>query len=222
MKMFSQFLIVISVILILFGLSQLGDDKEFEKNYSSSSSSSSVNNYIFNSKLSAFVDIADGYVSVVRTRVNEGKKLKLFNDDTLYMIPVGNKTDSCYKTEYGGKSPFSDTWKYAFVGVIFDSTTFNYKYFAVFEDDEKYGIPFVSQNDLYTKANEIVFIHYDEQIKNGNYMTKDFSNYLAEIYTKKENIKHIITDDEKEIFKSNYISSKIDKIVYVMECSYSN
>lgn len=106
----------------------------------------SVTTYIQNSRKSAYVDTAAAYVEAVRTKVNEGKDLRLFSTSTLYLIPVGDKTKdasghSCVSVESGGQSPFSDTWNYAYVGVTYDGKGYNY--FFVGEDGAGQGIAFL-------------------------------------------------------------------------------
>ncbi len=106
----------------------------------------SVTTYIQNSRKSAYVDTAAAYVEAVRTKVNEGKALQLFETDALYLIPVGDKMKeagghSCVSVESGGQSPFSDTWDYAYVGVTYDGKGYNY--YFVGQDGAGQGLAFM-------------------------------------------------------------------------------
>ena len=126
----------------------------------------SVTTYIQNSRKSAFVDTADAYISAVRTKVNEGKDLKLFATKTLYLIPVGNDSSiSCVSTESGGKSPFSDTWDYAYVGVVYNGT--GYDYYFVGQDGAKQGIAFTSDDTLAKNGNDLLYSSTKESSTDG-------------------------------------------------------
>ena len=107
----------------------------------------SVTTYIQNSRKSAFVDTASAYIDAVRTRVNEGKELKFFGTNTMYLVPVGHESGkSCVSVESGGQSPFSDTWNYAFVGVVYDGK--GYDYYFIGEDGSTQGLALITQDVL--------------------------------------------------------------------------
>ena len=107
----------------------------------------SVTTYIQNSRKSAYVDTASAYIDAVRTKVNEAKDLKFFDTNTMYLVPVGHEANkSCVSTESGGKSPFSDSWNYAFVGVVYRGD--GYDYYFIGEDGATQGLELISQNDL--------------------------------------------------------------------------
>ena len=97
--------------------------------------------YINNSKKMSYIDALEAYISSCRTKINEAREYKFFNSDTVWFIPV-----SCFKQEYGGKSPFSDTWKYAYVGVSYSGN--GYTYYTAALDGAGYGVNLLSQSDF--------------------------------------------------------------------------
>ena len=128
---------------------------------SGSSPVDSVNDYILNSRKSAYIDTLLGYIDGVMRDVNTAKTLKFYDTDVLYLVPVGfDKNYSCKILESGGKSPFSDEWNFLYVGVTYDGKGYNY--YAVGEDKSVYGIEFLNRktivdygvNYLYTKSKE--------------------------------------------------------------------
>ena len=125
----------------------------------------SVTTYIQNSRKSAFVDTASAYIDAVRAKVNEGEDLKLFATKTLYLIPVGNTSISCVSVESGGKSPFSDTWEYAYVGVVYNGK--GYDYYFVGQDGAKQGIAFVSDDTLSKHGNDLIYSSTKESTTDG-------------------------------------------------------
>ena len=125
----------------------------------------SVTTYIQNSRKSAYVDTADAYIAAVRTKVNEGKDLKLFNPDVLYMIPVNqDAAKSCVSVESGGQSPYNDTWNYAYVGVKYHQTAGSdpgYTYYFIGEDASGQGIYFMSQKAMSDSGTDAVYSSRD-------------------------------------------------------------
>ena len=116
----------------------------------------SVTTYIQNSRKSAYVDSAVAYVDAIRNKVNEADKIKFYSTETLYLIPVGNDaTKSCVSVETGGQSPFSDTWTYAYVGVTYTGSGYNY--FFVGEDGAKQGLPFLEQKELADEGTDKIY-----------------------------------------------------------------
>ncbi len=115
----------------------------------------SVTQYISNSRKSAFAQSASGYIDDTRNMVNQATKVQLFDVNTLYLIPVGHEDGkSCVAVEKGGRSPFSDTWEYAYVGVTYNGK--NYNYYFVAKDGSNQGINFVSQKDLADNLGDLV------------------------------------------------------------------
>ncbi len=116
----------------------------------------SVTTYIQNSRKSAWVDTAVAYAKAVVNKVNEGGKLQFFTENTLYMVPVGHiSKQSCVSVESGGQSPFSNTWAYAYVGVVYNGT--GYDYYFIGEDGAGQGIYFVTQAYLNEKGTDAMY-----------------------------------------------------------------
>lgn len=187
-----------------------------------------VTSYIQNSRKSAYVDTASAYIDAVRTKVNEGKGLRLYSTNTLYMIPVGHdKAKSCVSVESGGQSPFNDEWKYAYVGVTYDGE--GYSYYAFMEDKSGQGLPMIGQNKLADEGTDWLYSSYASTLKSGKEgITKAFSNDEATKYGTKVNSTATSTD-EKEAFEVALEKTTSDStttygktnIVYVgSDCEY--
>ena len=115
----------------------------------------SVTEYISSSRKSAFADSAVSYIDGTRTMVNQAQKVQFFDVNTLYLVPVGHEEESsCVSLEKGGASPYSDTWEYAYVGVTYNGTSYNYYFIA--KDSSNQGINFVSQEELADKTGDLV------------------------------------------------------------------
>lgn len=114
----------------------------------------SVTEYISSSRKSAYIDTAYGFIDAVRTKVNAAEKLQFFDINTLYLVPVGNTNGVCVAVEKGGKSPFSDFWEYAYVGVTYTGESYNYYFVA--RDGSNQGINFVSDDEMNKKGGELV------------------------------------------------------------------
>lgn len=227
--------VVVAIIALLIGfgcgflISKTFDSKD--NNDKKESNSKETNQfdeqYIEKSNKAAFIDISDAYISAVRTKVNEGKDLRLFSTDTLYMIPVGNdQTKSCVSVEYG-KSPFSDTWNYAYVGVVYDGS--GYDYYFIGEDGTKHGIGLIDNKSLSKEGKERIYSSYsDENAKNSN-IDLNGSNILKKYYNLKTNSILNVDDLREDVLLKNILCSNtsindstknIKNIVFVSECKY--
>ena len=72
-------------------------------------------------------------------------KVQCYDEDTLYMIPVGhNKKVSCVALESGGQSPYNTTYKMAYVGVVYHNTSGSYDYYFTSVDGSGQGFEFTS------------------------------------------------------------------------------
>ena len=126
----------------------------------------SVTTYINNSRKSTYVDTALSYVKAAVNMVNEGKKIKFYDEATLLMIPAGHESQSMIKLESGGQSPYNSTWDYAYVGVVYDNTTASYSYYFTGCDKSGQGVGsnadgksvalLASEKDLEDKAEELI------------------------------------------------------------------
>ncbi len=113
----------------------------------------SVTRYIQQSRKKAYVSTASQYVSSVVNMVNSGD-LKFYESNTLYFVKVGHN-GSCVKLERGGQSPFSSSWKYAYVAVLY--TGLGYDYYFMSEDGAGQGIALTREKDLIdTNYNSLV------------------------------------------------------------------
>ncbi len=123
-----------------------------------------ASDYINQSKAAAYIDTMDAYVSSARTKVNEGRNYRIFNTTTLVLIPF-----SCLKLEYTNNSPFSDSWKYGYVGVKYSGE--GYDYYATSQDGAGNGSDFISLSDMRS-------ISASEIVKKSNDLVniKEFSN----------------------------------------------
>ena len=141
----------------------------------------SVTTYIQNSRKSAYVDTAVAYVDAVRNKVNEAAKIKFYATDTLYMIPVGHETaNSCISVETGGQSPFSDQWHYAYVGVTYDGSGYNYYFIG--EDGAAQGLPFLDQTTLAKEGTDKIYSQANKNDEN----TQPVVELLKELYAKND------------------------------------
>ena len=141
----------------------------------------SVTTYIQNSRKSAYVDSASAYIDAVRTKVNEGKDLKFFATNTMYLVPVGHESGkTCVSTESGGKSPFSDSWNYAYVGVVYNGS--GYSYYFIGEDGAKQGLGLIDQNALSKDGNDNLYSSYSDTSASGKSITSDVAGLLKTEY----------------------------------------
>ena len=132
----------------------------------------SVTTYIQNSRKSAWVDTSVAYVKSTVNKVNEGGKLQFFTEKVLYMVPVGHEAaNSCVSVESGGQSPFSDKWRYAYVGVVYNGK--GYDYYFIGEDAAGQGIEFVSQKYLNDKGTDAMYSVTKVATGNGQKMLAD-------------------------------------------------
>lgn len=116
-----------------------------------------VTKYINDSRKSSYVDSGVHYVDAVSKEAIAGKDLKMYNANTLYLVAVGhNKDYSCVSLESGGKSPYSDTWDFAYVGVTYSNT--GYTYYFISQDGSGKKIPLTLNKTLVDKgADDTIF-----------------------------------------------------------------
>ena len=177
-----------------------------------------VNNYIENSRISAYADTAIAYISAVRTKTNEGKDFKFFDTSILYMVPIGDDdSKSCVKTVVSENPIFGDEWNYGYVGVVFNGTGYNYYFIG--EDNATMGFYMSSNRELSDSPKDFIYKEYSTELS-GKKMTKEFAEELKETYgtiVKERNL----TSDEKKAFAKVIDENKITKILYVdNNCKY--
>lgn len=125
-----------------------------------------VTKYINDSRKSSYVKTAGQYVDSVMKDAVAGKDLKMYSTSTLYLVAVGdNKSLSCISLESGGKSPYADSWDYAYVGVTY--STNGYNYYFISEDASHKGLPMISNKDL-VDGNESIYESSTEVVARYN------------------------------------------------------
>lgn len=120
-----------------------------------------VTKYINDSRKSSYVDSGIQFVDAVSKEAIAGKDLKMYDASTLYLVAVGHeKEKSCISLESGGKSPYSDTWDFAYVGVKYSNT--GYTYWFISQDGSGKRMPLTENKvlvdagtDEFDKANAI-------------------------------------------------------------------
>ena len=144
----------------------------------------SVTSYIQNSRKSAYVDTAVGYMDSVMKEVNASKDLRFYSTDTLYLVSVGHdKAHSCVTVESGGQSPFSDEWKYAYVGVTYDGK--GYSYYFISEDMAGQGISFIDKKELTDEGTDYIYSAHGTAAataKGAENVSDTFANKLKDLY----------------------------------------
>ena len=145
----------------------------------------SVTTYIQNSRKSAWVDTGAAYIKSTVNKVNEGEKLQFFEKEVLYLVPAGHDAAySCVPVESGGQSPFSSTWNYAYVGVIYNGDGYDYYYIA--EDGAGQGIEFRTQKKLSDDGTDDMYA--GTKITTGN-----AQDNLSAAYNGKQGAKYLFT-----------------------------
>lgn len=145
-------IIICSIFLVACGISKEDD---------------SVQSYLENSRKAAYIDTVVTYSDYILKEVNMGKTFRLYKTDTLYLIPVGNKSNySCINPESNPESPYSDKWNYAYVGVIYYGK--GYTYYIIAEDGAGNGLLFNDKKSVLD--NDITLLYMDSsKIKSSGY-----------------------------------------------------
>ena len=109
----------------------------------------SVTGYISSSRRSSYASTGSEFIKSVGVLVNKGT-MPVFDKNTLYLFPIGNdETKSCIKLESGGRSPFNDSYTYAYVGAVYDGTS--YDYYIISNDGANQGYRDDAENPSSTK-----------------------------------------------------------------------
>lgn len=164
-------------------------------------------NAIMKSRKNAYLSMAATYSTAIKMLIVDGH-LKIYNPDTILLVPVGDNT-KCGNLEAGGSSPFSSGWNYAYVGIIHDDDLYN-TYF-ISEDDSLYGMPLLSYDQLLAGSIEKIYNKHNDLI------TDEVSNKLKELYEISENqtfdsesigvLKDVLTPSGKDINKFVFVSA---------------
>ena len=207
------FIVIALIVAALIFFLNKDDSKRDEQN----TAQDQVNNYILNSRKSAYIDTLVAYCKVIVNEVNAGENFLIFSTDTIYMIPVGIEkgVDGCVFVESGGGSPFTEKWNYIYIGVVYNGL--GYKYFAIAEDEKQNGIHFLDFKTLNEEGTELIYLE-------GNGRDSEISNYLIKQYKIDSNDVHTFNNVDKQIFK-DLISqlgkgefadnSNLNKVIYV-------
>ena len=74
----------------------------------------SVTSYINNSRKNTYAETGANYVKATIPMAVDAKKVKLYHEGILYMIPAGNdKAKTCVPLESGGGSPYNKPFDFA-------------------------------------------------------------------------------------------------------------
>lgn len=157
---------------------------------------------VINSRRKSYLNTVSAYIDSVRAKVNEAKKLRLFETETLFLVPV-----TCAKLESGGTSPFSNKWQYAYVGVEFTADL--YSYYAVTLDGAGYGINMLPYSKIYkndsndvinseslTNISELIDNYKISENKSINYteLSNEFKNMIDNSNIKVKSVVFISSD----------------------------
>ena len=124
------------------------------------------------SKMTDYVQTASSYIKNAKLNYSDSSLSKVTDDTLLILMPVGNdNTYTCVTLEAGGTSPFSSTYKFAYVGLKYNTGYHMFDYYFVGVDGEGNVIKFVSEKDLRVK---------DELSK---YVTQNIGEYGAVLQT---------------------------------------
>ncbi len=140
--------LLIGGIVIMFAISFLGTFSGVDK-----------------TRNTQYINTASSYVRSTTNLVAFGTFKKL-EGNTLYLVPVGvDSAKSCILLESGGRSPFSDSYKTAYVGFVISNGEYTYYFVAI--DNANTGIKFIDAQSL--------------DGKNTNIVTKNLGNYASEL-----------------------------------------
>lgn len=154
----------------------------------------------------SYADTLTAYIDSVRTKVNEARKLRFFETQTLFFVP-----NTCAEIESGGRSPFSDKWEYAYVAVQYTADL--YSYYAVALDGAGYGIKILPQIEINKNLGAVV--------QDPGSITK--VNEFYDNYNIDENKTINAVDFSKELKEALDSSNiKVSKVVFISSnsCSY--
>lgn len=113
-----------------------------------------VTRYINDSRRSTYATSSEAFLNAVMTKVN-ANKIHANQVGTLFLVPVStDKAKSCVALEKGGKSPFSDSWTYAYVGVKYNGNDNDYFYVSM--DGASHAINFATSAELQDQGGKLI------------------------------------------------------------------
>ena len=120
-----------------------------------------------------FAKTASYYIKNAKLDYSDSSLSKIEDETILILMPVGNMSDTtCVYLETGGASPYSQTWKYAYVAMIYSKRNHMFDYYFVGIDGEGNGIKFASDDEL-----------SEENTKLDELVVKDMGEYGPTLYT---------------------------------------
>ncbi len=172
-----------------------------------------------------FVTVVNSFYETIKKEVASNEKLNFFEKSILYLVPVGS-VSNCDQER---KSPYSDKWNYAYIGVV-DSST-GYEFYFIGEDSTGVGVTFDLVKNI---KKEKIYDNY----KTTN-ITEEASSLLKKYYeidrtyVLKEKLEkdekgsenpkfEELNKDLKKLLKSK--KTTIEKIVFVSDkagCKYA-
>ena len=200
-------------IFLLFMVSLLllgcGNDTTEKKN-----DDKSVDDYVEKSNKKAFIDTSVSYVDAVRAKVNAAENFHFFTQNVLYMVPVGHEDGyTCATLEIGGESPFSDTWNYAYVGVIYNGT--GYDYYFVSEDKAGYGVEIHSSKALYDQPIDDIYNTSKSNESGYSILNQQYQQHETKVYEREGKSVFNATSQNTQEF------SELEKILNIDNYEYN-
>ncbi len=209
------FLIAIASITLV----GCGSDSKESDEKKADNTNNSVNDYIENSRMSAFADTVIAYITSTRTRVNAAAEFNFYDSSILYMVPIGDDdSKSCVKTVVSGNPIFGDEWNYGYVGVVYDGKGYNYYYIG--EDNATVGFTMASERELMNNHKDYLYKEYSTEFGDKK-ITKEFAEKMKETYGKLVKVRNFTSDEKKAFANVLNDNNKITKILYVdSNCKY--
>ena len=200
---------VLAYFLLFSGGGSLSGNNEEKKQKATNTETHNTelpDNRINNTKKMSNIRTDKAYIGAVINEINMGK-LKFYNVNAIYFVPVGD-SKKCGYLESGYSSPFSNVWNYAYVGVTYDGSGYNYYFIS--EDGMNVGVQLTSSNEL---SEDSIYSDYSKTA-----ITRDIFSKLKEIYNITENktygnelddeLKNVLTPKNRTVSSYVFISAK--------------
>ena len=101
---------------------------------------------IDNTRAKNYAETANTYIKAAK---NKFAKANAGDPELMYFLPVGSEDESsCFLLESGGQSPFNSTYKYAYVGLIFNQDNLSYDVYVSLKDGDDNVIEFAGESEL--------------------------------------------------------------------------
>ena len=189
-----------------------------------------VTTYINSSRKSAYIDNVKQYITAASTAVTSGGNIEFYDEETLLMVPVGpDETKSIIKLEKGGQSPYSSTYYYAYVGIVYDGENYDYYFTAV--DNAGQGLAMAKQKDIEKKGGGEALIKSGLKSESKIAYTKTLKDWYKQAKPKKFAATAVTGFDacptgvctaSGELKPLVDPAGGTDKIKYILVCGYEN